>query len=384
MSATAALFKPLKVGGLDLQHRVAMSAMTRLRCDPATYAPRALNAEYYRQRSSPGGFLLSEAAAVSPAGRGYLRAPNMYDASNVEGWRLVTGAVHEAGGKIFAQLFHAGRVTHSSILALGQPKSLGPPLSASAVRPEGVLRTPTGKLPYEEPAAMTQEQIKTVVAEFRAAAKAAVEAGFDGIELHGGNGYLLQSFLAKKTNLREDGYGGSVPNRCRLLLEIVDACSDAIGPGRVAVKLQQGVTFSDLIEPQDDALAQLDHLGPELGGRGLAYVCLSSLNGEPYYKFAGLPEPNFSVDPFKYFRARYDGVLAVNGGLSPEQAAGYVADGTADFAFFGVLFVSNANLAELAKAGAPLDHGGADPATWYGGAPQDDAKKYTDWPLVKP
>lgn len=372
------LLKPVNCGALLLKHRVVMSAMTRLRNDPITEAPREMNRIYYEQRTSEGGLLISEGAAPCHEGRGYIRAPGVYTDAHIEGWKLVNNAVHAKGGYIFCQLMHAGRVSHSSLL----PNNMLP-VAPSAVKMEGLIHAAGGKLPYETPHALELEEIPVLVNSFATACKQAVGAGFDGIELHGGNGYLLQEFLAKKTNLRTDQYGGSVENRARFVLEVVDACVEAIGAERVAIKLQQGVTFSDLVEPEDDSLAQLAYLGPELEKRNLAYVCLSSLNYDPYYKFARLDKPNFDTDVFRYFRKYFKGTLMINGGLSPEKANEYVEDGTADLVSFGVLYLANANLPELLASGQELNQGGYNVQVWYSKNPADDEKGFIDWPLVK-
>lgn len=355
-----------------------MSAMTRLRNDPVTETPRELNRLYYEQRASAGGLIVCEGTAPCIEGRGYIRAPHIYTDAHIQGWIPVTKTVHSKGGYIFCQLMHAGRVSHSSLL----PNNMLP-VAPSAVKMEGLVHVMGGKAPYETPRALELEEIPEVIAAFATASKKALEAGFDGIELHSGNGYLLQEFLAKKTNLRTDKYGGSVENRARFVLEVVDACVDAIGADKVGIKLQQGVSFSDLIEPEDDSLAQLAYLGPELGKRNLAYVCLSSLNGDPYYKFAKLDKPNFDTDSLRYFRQYFKGTLMVNGALTPEKATEYVEDGTADLVSFGVLFLANANLPDLIATGQEINQGGWNVQIWYGKDPKDDEKGYTDWPLVE-
>lgn len=376
--ASEELLKPATCGALQLKHRVVMSAMTRLRNDPITEAPREMNRIYYEQRASEGGLIITEGTAPCYEGRGYIRAPGVYTDAHLEGWKLVIDAVHDKGGYIFCQLMHAGRVSHSSLL----PDNMLP-AAPSAVKMEGLIHTAAGKVPYETPHALELEEIPGVVNSFAMAAKQAMGVGFDGIELHGGNGYILQEFLAKKTNQRTDQYGGSVENRARFVLEVVDACVEAIGAYRVGIKLQQGVTFSDLVEPEDDSLAQLAYLGPQLEKRNLAYVCLSSLNDDPYYKFAKLDKPNFKTDVFRYFRKHFKGTLMINGGLSPEKANKYVEDGTADLASFGVLFLANANLPELVATGQELNQGGWNVQVWYSKNPADDEKGFIDWPLVR-
>jgi len=228
-----------------------------------------------------------------------------------------------------------------------------------------------------------------VVKDFATSARTAVqECGFDGVELHAGNGYLLQQFMAKKTNQRPDQYGGAVANRCRLLLDTIDACVEEVGAAKVAVKLQPGVTFSDLVEPEEDVQEVLTHLAPELEQRKLLYVCLSSLNGMPYFQFVGLPQPNLSFDPFKYFRTAgfQTSPLMINGGLSIEDSEAYLQEGVADLASFGTLFIANANLPALIKSGRgtkELSMGGADVKVWYSKDPTKDKEGYVDWPLVE-
>ncbi|KAG0583519.1 hypothetical protein KC19_3G143400 [Ceratodon purpureus] len=284
------LLSPTQAGDMQLKHRVVMSPMTRLRNDPVTEAPREINVLYYSQRTTEGGLIISEGVAPSAHGRGYIRAPGVHTEAHLEGWKKVTAEVHRKGGFLFCQLMHAGRVSHSSLLPDNEL-----PVAPSAVKMEGLIHVQNGKVPYEEPRALAKEELPDIVNQFVTAAKNAIACGFDGIELHGGNGYLLQEFLALKTNRRTDEYGGSVENRARFVLEVVDACVDAIGSTKVGIKLQSGVTFSDLVEPEDDVLAQYEYLGPELEKRKLAYVCLSSINGEPYFRFAQLSEPNLSM-----------------------------------------------------------------------------------------
>eukprot|EP00884_Botryococcus_braunii_P015922 jgi/Botrbrau1/3012/Bobra.0070s0010.1 len=374
-----ALFKSLQVGPCQLRNRIVMSAMTRLRNDPITEQPNDLVATYYEQRSNPGSLIVSEGMAPSPEGRGYIRAPNLYDPASIEAWKKVTERVHAKGAFIFAQLMHAGRVSHDSLLPPGEQI-----VAPSAVQMAGLCHTKSGKVPYSVPRALRKDELPRVAQDFATAAANAIKAGFDGVELHGGNGYLLQEFLAAKTNQRTDEYGGSVENRARFVLEVVDAVASNVGASKTAIKLQPGVTFSDLIEPEEDALAQLAYLGPELARRDLAYVCLSSLNGDPYYKFAGLQAPNFSQPPYAYFRERFAGRLMINGALFPEQADDYVKKGVADLASFGILYLANANLPELIEHKAELNMGGFNTQVWYSKDPASDAVGYTDWPLVQP
>ncbi|KAL3691360.1 hypothetical protein R1sor_005011 [Riccia sorocarpa] len=378
------LLSPTKAGVCELKHRVVMSALTRLRNDLISESPTDLVKLYYSQRATDGGLIISEGTAPSAGGRGYVRAPGVWTDAHIEGWKKVTEAVHAKGGYIFCQLMHAGRISHSNLLPGNQL-----PVAPSAIKPAGDIHITGGKkVQYEEPRALKTDEVPIIVQEFVTAARRALDGGFDGVEIHAGNGYLPQQFLAKETNLRTDQYGGSVENRARFVLEVTDAIAGAIGPDRLGIKFQQGVTFSGLVEPEDDSLAQLAYLGPELEKRKLAYVCLSSLNYEPYYQYLGLKEPNFKTDVWRYFRNVYKGYLMINGGLTPEKGDEYVADGTADAVIFGVPFIANANLPELLAAGyssEQLNQGGWQAKVWYGNAlGGPDEQGYTDWPLVKP
>ncbi|KAG2493195.1 hypothetical protein HYH03_008615 [Edaphochlamys debaryana] len=362
-----------------------MSAMTRLRNDPVTECPRAVNAEYYAQRASKGGLLVTECAFVRRDGRGYLRAPGLETDEQAATWRPVTDAVHAKGGVMFAQLFHAGRITHPKLTG-------GDVVCASAVRARGQVYVGTSKGMKEDygmPRELSTAEVEAMPAVFAAAAKRAVElGGFDGVEMHAGNGYLLQAFLARATNTRTDKYGGPIANRARLLLETIDAVAAAIGPSRTAVKIQPGVTAADLIEPEADVAETLDYLAPELSRRRLAYVCVSSLNGAQYSSVFGLPGPNVSWDLWTRFRqAGFKGTHMINGGLNVEEGERYVAEGVADLVSYGVPFIANANLRDLVAAGARtagLNPGGYNTGVWYSLDPSNDAKGYTDWPLQDP
>lgn len=377
------LITPVHVGQMNLKHRVVMSPMTRLRNAPGTELPREINQTYYEERASDGGLVITECLHVSKDCRGYVRSSGLFTNEQVAAWAKVAETVHGKGGYVYAQVFHPGRIAHSSL----NPDKLQI-VSASAIAARGELYVDGGvKKPYETPRALDTAEVPKIVEQFASAAKNAMKAGFDGVEIHAGNGYLIQQFLAKATNTRTDKYGGTVENRCRFLLEIVDACAAEIGSERLSVKLQQGVSFSDLVEPQEDVLAQLDYLGPALFSRKLAYVCQSSLNGAPYFQFVGLQAPNVTVDVFKYMRDRYKGTLMINGGLSVEQGDQYVQEKVADLVCYGVPFIANANLPALIAAGyktADLNPAGFNPQIWYSKDPAKDEEGYIDFPLVTP
>ncbi|GLI66864.1 hypothetical protein VaNZ11_010851 [Volvox africanus] len=377
------LMSPVTVGDRQLLHRIVMSPMTRLRMSPGTELPNDLVATYYEQRASKGGLLITECAYVVPEGRGYVRAPGMATDEQAASWRPVVDRVHSKGGLVYMQLFHAGRVSHSSLVGNK------PTVSASPVGMAGQLYVEGGvKADYEVPRELSTQEVEELPGKFAEAAVRAIElGGFDGVELHAGNGYLLQSFLANKTNRRTDKYGGSIANRSRLLLEAIDAVAAAVGPQRTSVKLQPGVTFSDLIEPEEDVRETLDYLASELSKRNLAYVALSSVNGEPYFRFVGLQAPNVHFDMFRHFRTLFTGTLAINGGLGVEQGEQYVSDGVADLVIYGAHFIANANLPELVAGGVKtggLNMGSFNAKVWYSKNPAEDAVGYTDWPLVQP
>lgn len=384
MSTARSLTGPVKVGEMELKHGVVYAAMTRTRNDPVTEAPRELNAVYYEQRASEGGLLITEATQPTNLMRGYVRAPGMWTQAHFDGWKMVVDRVHKKGAYMFCQLFHPGRLSHSSLSPNGElPIAPSPIASAGQIYVEGLK-----KVDFEVPKAATQEDLDKALKDTVRAAKDAIHTcGFDGVEIHAANAYLLQSFTSPILNKRTDKYGGSVENRCRLLLEFVDGVAAAIGPSKTALKIQPGATFGDLIQPEAEVLEILSYLGPELSKRNLAYVCLSNLNGAPYYKYLGLSEPNIKTDLFKFFRPLYTGSLMINGGLTLESAKQYVADGTADTAAFGVAYMTNPTLPKLVAAGwgtNQINHEGWNYGIWYGRDPADDAKGYTTFPSVEP
>jgi N-ethylmaleimide reductase len=235
-----ALFSPLQVGALTLPNRIVMAPLTRSRADPKTLAPRRMNADYYGQRAS-AGLIIAEATQIMPEGQGYAWTPGVYSEEQVAGWRLVTDAVHAKGGRIVLQLWHVGRISHRDLQPNGQL-----PVAPSAVKPEGQAFTETGFKPLETPRALELDEIPTIVAQYGRAAENAKRAGFDGVEIHGANGYLIDQFLRDKTNLRDDAYGGSVENRSRFLLEAVDAAAAVVGADRVGVRLSPLSPFNDI------------------------------------------------------------------------------------------------------------------------------------------
>ena len=364
------LFSPLQVGPYRLAHRVVMAPLTRMRADRASFAPRPLNAEYYAQRATPGGLLIAEASPVMVTGRGNPGTPGIYSEAQIKGWRGVVDAVHAKGGLIFLQLWHVGRVSHSSF----QPGGALPVApSAVPITGNGMLAmTADGKMvPYETPRPLETEEVGQVVEAFRQAAKNAREAGFDGVEIHGANGYLLEQFLQSNTNLRTDRYGGGIENRARLLLEITQGAIGVWGASRVGVRLSPYGIANGSGEP--DPMPLYSHVVKALDSLGLAYLHFI----EPRSSGAGRAEVNWQNVPsaMVLFRPLWRGVLIAAGGFTGESAEAAIAQGHADAIAFGRIFISNPDLPRRLQHGFPLTP--YNRATFYGG----EEKGYTDYPV---
>jgi N-ethylmaleimide reductase len=364
------LFTPLQIGPYRLQHRVVMAPLTRMRADRSSFAQRPLNAEYYGQRATPGGLLIAEASPVMVTGRGNPGTPGIYSDAQIAGWCGVVDAVHAKGGLIFLQLWHVGRVSHSSFQP-GNGLPVAP--SAVAITGEGMLAmTADGKMvPYETPRALKTDEVNDVVAAFRQAAVNAKAAGFDGVEIHGANGYLLEQFLQSHTNLRDDRYGGSIENRARLLLEITQAAIGVWGGGRVGVRLSPyGVANGS---GEADPMPLYTHVVKALDQLGLAYLHFI----EPRSSGAGRAEVNWQNVPsaMVLFRPFWRGVLISAGGFNGETAEAAIAQGHADAIAFGRIFISNPDLPRRLQHGFPLTP--YNRATFYGG----EAAGYTDYPV---
>jgi N-ethylmaleimide reductase len=362
------LFSPLDVGPYRLQHRVVMAPLTRMRADRSSFAPRALNAEYYRQRATPGGLIIAEASPVMVTGRGNPATPGIYSDEQVRGWRGVVDAVHAKGGLIFLQLWHVGRVSHSSF----QPGGALPVApSAVPITGKGMLAmTADGKVvPYETPRALETGEVEDIVEAFRQAAGNAKEAGFDGVEIHGANGYLLEQFLQSHTNLRTDRYGGSIENRARLLMEIAQAAVGIWGADRVGVRLSPyGVANGS---GEGDPMPLYTYVIKTLDKLGLAYLHFI----EPRSSGAGRAEVNHQNVPsaMVLFRPLWRGVLISAGGFTGEAADTAIAQGHADAIAFGRIFISNPDLPRRLQHGFPLTP--YNRATFYGG----EEAGYTDY-----
>ncbi len=350
------------IGPYRLKNRVWMAPLTRCRAD-SDRAPTALHAEYYRQRAG-AGLIISEATQISPRGVGYPATPGLHSEKQVEGWKRVTGAVHDAGGRIFAQLWHCGRVSHSDFHD-GEP-----PLSSSAVAATGMAQTPSGPKPRSVPRAMTIEEIRSTMRDYRAAAENAERAGFDGVELHGANGYLPDQFLRDGVNQRTDEYGGPVENRARFHLEATRELVEVWGASRVGVRLSPSGTFGDMGD--SDRKGTFGYVVRELGKMGLAYLhIMEAMEGDLKHS-----EPGYAPIPVSFFRPMTATPIVTNAGFTKEKADLYIREGWADAVAFGTLFISNPDLPARFARGAALAE--ADPSTFYGGG----AKGYTDYPAM--
>jgi N-ethylmaleimide reductase len=362
------LFSQLNVGPYQLSHRLAMAPLTRMRAAKPSLAPRPLNAEYYAQRTTPGGLLIAEASPVMATGFGNPGVPGIYSELQVEGWRAVVDAVHAKGGVIFLQLWHVGRVSHSSF----QPGGVLPVApSAVAISSHYKTMSADGKaVPYETPRALETGEIGGIVEAFRQAARNAKAAGFDGVEVHGANGYLIEQFLQSRSNRRTDQYGGSIENRARFLMEVTRAVIEVWGADRIGVRLSPYGVANDSGEA--DPMPLYTHAIQSLNALGLAYLHFI----EPRSSGAGRAEVNHQNAPsaMELFRPIWKGVLISAGGFTGEAAEAAIAAGHADAIAFGRIFISNPDLPSRLRNGHPLTP--YNRATFYGG----EEKGYTDYP----
>lgn len=353
------LFEPYSLGSLTLSNHVVMAPLTRNRAGPG-FVPGDLAAEYYAQRAS-AGLLISEATQISQQGQGYQDTPGIYSEAQIEGWRKVTNAVHVRGGRIFLQLWHVGRVSHVDLQRNGEL-----PVAPSAIRAATKTFVNNAFVDVSEPRALELDELPAIVDDFRRAAANAIAAGFDGVEIHGANGYLLDQFARDGANIRTDAYGGSVQNRARLMLEVTAAVVDEIGAERTGIRISpvspaNGISASD---PQ----AQFDHIVDQLDALGIVYIhVVEGATGGPR-----------DVAPFDFgsLRRRFNNTYIANNGYDLELAASRLAEGKADLFAFGRPFIANPDLVERLKIRAPLAM--FDQATLYGGG----SAGYTDYPAI--
>jgi N-ethylmaleimide reductase len=356
--ATPDLSTPVAIGALTLPNRIVMAPMTRNRAGPGN-VPTALTAEYYSQRAS-AGLIITEATQVSPQGVGYPGTPGIHSDAQVAGWRRATDAVHQAGGRIFLQLWHVGRISHPSL----QPDG-ALPVAPSARAPKGEAFTASGPQPFVTPRELRTAEIPEIVGQFEAGARLAKAAGFDGVEIHGANGYLIDQFLRDGTNRRSDRYGGSLAGRARFLIEVTEAVAGVWGPGRVGVRLSPQSAFNDMSD--SDPRATFGHAARALAPFGLAYLHIVEPVG-------ALPEGTAPLAPD--LKQAFGGPLMINGGYTRALAEAALARGAADLVSFGASFLANPDLPLRLVQDAPLNP--PDPATFYGG----DARGYTDYPAL--
>ena len=350
------LYEPATLGAAPLANRIVMAPLTRNRAG-AGLVPSEFAAEYYAQRAS-AGLIITEATQVSKQAQGYQDTPGLYTADQIAGWQKVTDAVHAKGGRIFVQLWHVGRVSHVDLLGGDAP------VAPSAIRAATKTFVNNGFADVSEPRALELDELPGIVDDFRKAAANAIKAGFDGVEVHGANGYLLEQFAKDGANVRTDAYGGSVENRARLMLEVTAAVAQEIGPERTGIRLSpvspaNGISASD---PQ----AQYDYIVDQLDALGIAYIhVVEGATGGPR-----------DVAPFDYgsLRRRFSKTYIANNGYDLDLATSHLADGKADLIAFGRLFIANPDLVERLQSGAPLAE--INPATIYGGG----AAGYTDYP----
>lgn len=347
------LFDPLRLGDLELPNRVIMAPLTRSRAVGGQRVPNALMAQYYVQRAS-AGLILSEATAVTPQGVGYADTPGIWSDEQVAGWKHVTDAVHAAGGRIFLQLWHVGRISDPVFLDGDLP------VAPSAIAAQGNVSLVRPKRPYVTPRALETEEIAGVVAAFRHGAENARKAGFDGVEVHAANGYLIDQFLQDSTNHRTDAYGGPIENRARLLLEITDACIEVWGAGRVGVHLAPRGDAHDMGD--SDPAATFGYVARELGKRGIAFLCAREALGENRLGPA--------------LKAAFGGVYIANEKMTRQSAAQVLAAGEADAVAFGQLFIANPDLPRRLHLDAELNV--PRPETYY----HPGAEGYVDYPAL--
>lgn len=355
------LLTPAQSGPLSFSNRIFMAPLTRSRTDNPELAPTDLHVEYYGQRAS-AGLIISEGTNVSPRSTGYVDVPGLWSEAQIAGWKKVTDRVHERGGCIFTQLWHVGRISHPDFHQ-GQL-----PLAPSAINPNRPIRTKlSGRTQTVTPKAMSLAEIEETVKDFQSAGANAMEAGFDGVEIHSSNGYLFHQFFSTSSNLRQDQYGGSIENRVRLLFEVIEALNDVMPQERIGVRLNPMMHDAGGIEVNADTLPTFDHIVKRLNKYNLAYLHLTR-------PFQVLDSPDFIEDVIGHYRQIYKGFLLANGNYQGGDAEAEINAGRADAIVFGRPFISNPDLPQRIQNQWPLT--AADPDTFYSAGP----KGYTDYP----
>lgn len=358
------LLSPFKLGACELRNRMLLAPLTRCRAGVG-YVPQEMNALYYAQRAT-AGLIITEATQVSPFGIGYPNTPGIHAPEQVEGWKRVTEAVHAKGGQIFLQLWHAGRASHPSLQPNGEI-----PVAPSAIKPVGMAATPQGEKPYVTPRALDIQEIPEIIKQFRQGAKNSLEAGFDGVEIHSANGYLLDEFLQDNSNGRTDKYGGSVENRARLLLEVAEAVESVWGTGKVGVRLSPGSNFNDMHD--SNRAETFGYVADALNQFNLAYLHII----EPRLKGNVTVEDDGTGLGVRHFRSIYKGTLVTAGGYSCETGEAILSQGHADLVAYGRLFLANPDLPKRFATNAHLNK--YDRATFYSSGDLG----YIDYPTLE-
>jgi N-ethylmaleimide reductase len=353
------LFTPIEMGPLTLRNRIVMAPLTRSRAGPGN-VPTQLNALYYAQRAS-AGLIISEATQISPEGQGYISTPGIHSAEQIAGWKCVTQAVHVAGGPIVCQLWHVGRISHPSFQPGGKA-----PVAPSAIKPDGQAFTAKGFEPIPTPRALDTAEIPAIVEQYAQAARNALAAGFDGVEVHGANGYLIDQFLRDRTNQRTDRYGGSIENRSRFLLEVVDAVIAAVGAERTGVRISPQNGQNDIADSDPQSL--FNYVAERLSGKDLAYLHI--IEGDT----SGAAVPPFD---YKKLKLLFGGTVITNNGFDKLRADEAIAEGRVDLVAFGKPFIANPDLVTRLFFDAPLVP--LNRETLYGGGEQG----YTDYPILR-
>ncbi len=364
METKQPLLENYRLSDITLKNRVVMAPLTRSRADNPGKVPNDLMVEYYAQRAS-AGLIISEGSQISERAVGYINTPGIHTDEQVKGWRKATDAVHARGGKMFCQLWHVGRMSHPDFHG-GEL-----PLSASAINPNSQSFTPEGFKDTVTPKAMTIDEIKQTIADYGRAAKNAMAAGFDGVEIHSSNGYLLHQFFSRTSNVRTDDYGGSKENRAKILFEVIDEIKKHIPEDRIGLRLNPSLHDIFGMTLDEESIPTFDYIVNKLNNYDLAYLHLS----EPFNDVSDVPhaEPNIA----EHYRPLYKGTLMINAGFNQERGNQVIADGLADLVAFGKLFISNPDLVERFDANAETARWDED--TFY----TQGAKGYTDYPVLE-
>jgi N-ethylmaleimide reductase len=358
------LLEALELAGLKLENRVVMAPMTRSRADNPHNAPTDIHVEYYVQRAS-AGLIITEGAQISKRAVGYINTPGIYSQEQVEGWKKVTQAVHDKGGKIFIQLWHVGRISHPDFHG-GEL-----PIAPSAINPKAKSFTPKGLKDTVTPKEMTLAEIQETIFEFQTAAKNAVDAGFDGVEIHASNGYLLHQFFSRTSNVRTDAYGGSIENRTRIMFDVLEAMKEVIPVNKIGVRLNPSLHGIFGMTMDEETIPTFDYLIGKLNEYDLAYLHLS----EPFNDVSAIPYAE--TDIAKRYRPIYKGYLIINSNFDQERGNQFILEGLADAVAYGKPFVSNPDLVERFAAGSELAPYDVD--TFY----TPGTKGYTDYPFMQ-